>query len=204
MGPVEPPTGDAKVVDADAGIARELAYYQASESFGILAPKGWHCFYRYGSSGRTLVVAPTENVKTASATPLDGAAVVLRLDYGGTSGRFAVAMAAARLFPQEERDYIQRVIDEKMVPKEEFHFGPYPDDVMTYKTAYMVEIETPADRDGFGTSEWLKKSSDPVYTVATLLDPGEEPNLLTLKVRLPPELRYLKPAIIANFESAAK
>lgn len=199
-GPVAAPKGDPRVVDVDAADARKLAYYQASDFPGVLAPKGWHCFYRYGSSGGTLLVAPISDIEKMSDARLDSPAVVVSLSFGGTSGRFAVAMSAARLYPQEEREFIKRVIDEAIVPKEDFRFGPYPGDILTYRNARIAEFTTPANQEGLGTSGRLAKSSQPIYGIVALLGPSEEPDLLTLTVRLPPEMRRLRSTIIANFE----
>ncbi len=84
-----------------AAAVDRLGYY-ASVHLGVVAPRGWHCFGLYGSSGSTLLVTPEpygfDDFLRAN-TGLAGPAVVLRLTYGGTSGRFDVAMVAARLFP---------------------------------------------------------------------------------------------------------
>jgi hypothetical protein len=127
-GPVAAPKGVPKAVDVDAAAARQLAFYQAKDSFGVLAPRGWKCFYFYGSSGATLLVAPSGNLQSmaGSPLPLTGSAVVATLDLGGTSGRFAVAKYSARLFPKEEQAFIAGVIAEGVEPKENFPLRPLP------------------------------------------------------------------------------
>jgi hypothetical protein len=197
-GPVDAPSGDAQTVTLDADTARELAFYQASNnlagSLSVLAPRGWHCFFEYGSSGITLLVAPTNDFDKTPHIGVTSPGIVVSISNGDTSGRFEVAAYAARLFPEKERDYVQGVIDEGFMPKEEFTFGPYPDDILVYKSATTVEFETPANRAGIGN--FGLKSSEPIFGVVTLSDDGDAPNLYVLTVRLPPELRHLKSAII--------
>jgi hypothetical protein len=201
-GPVAAPKGVPKAVDIDAAAARQLAFYQAQDSFGVLAPRGWKCFYLYGSSGATLLVAPSGNLQSMadSPLPLTGSAVVATLDLGGTSGRFAVAKYSARLFPKEEQAFIAGVIAEGVEPKENFPSGPYPADKTTYKTARLVEFETPANTDGLGTSDRLQKNSLPIAGMATLKDSPDGPDFFLLTVRLPANQAALAPAIIAQAE----
>lgn len=202
LGPVAAPKGGAKPVAVDAAAAAQLAYYQAQDSFGVLAPRGWKCFYVYGSNGASLTVAPSGNIKDVVSPGLSGPAVVESVDSGGTSGRFAVAKYAARLFPKLERAFIAGVIAEGIEPKKNFPFGPYPADKTTYKNARLLEFETPANKDGLGTSDRLRRSSLPVLGMAKLVesDPPGSPDLFLLTVRLPPDLAHLAPAIIAAVE----
>jgi hypothetical protein len=58
LGPVKAPEGNAKSVVVSLGAARRLAYYEAEDGIGVLAPRGWHCFGAYGSNGATLYIAP--------------------------------------------------------------------------------------------------------------------------------------------------
>jgi hypothetical protein len=201
-GPVAAPKGVPKAVDIDAAAARQLAFYQAQDSFGVLAPRGWKCFYLYGSSGATLLVAPSGNLQSMadSPLPLTGSAVVATLDLGGTSGRFAVAKYSARLFPKEEQAFIAGVIAEGVEPKENFPSGPYPADKTTYKTARLVEFETPANMDGLGTSGQLQKSALPIEGMAKLEDTADGPDFYLLSVRLPANQAALAPAIVSQAE----
>ena len=43
-----------------SSVARQLAFYAASDGPGVLAPRGWHCFGVYGSNGSGLLVTPEE------------------------------------------------------------------------------------------------------------------------------------------------
>ena len=165
-GPVAAPKGAPKSIDVDAATAGQLSFYQAQDSFGVLAPRGWKCFYFYGSSGATLVIAPSGNLQNALNAPLTGPAVVESQDYGGTSGRFEVAKYSARLFPQLEQAFIASVIAEGIEPKEDFPSGPYPADKTTAKSARLIEFETPANMDGLGTSGQLQKSALPIEGMA--------------------------------------
>ncbi len=199
-GPVAAPKGAPKSIDVDAAAARQLAFYQAKDSFGVLAPKGWKCFYFYGSSGATLVIAPSGNLRNALDAPLSGPAVVATLDFGGTSGRFAVAKYSARLFAQEQQAFIASVIAEGIEPRENFPSGPYPADKTTYRNARLVEFETPADMDGLGTSDRLQKNSQPIAGMAKLENSADGPNFFLLTVRRPAEQAALAPAIVSQAE----
>lgn len=200
MGKMPPPMGEAQVMDIDPAAARGLALYQAFEFDGILAPRGWHCFYKYGSSGGELILAPDARIETLDDTTLDGPAIVWSYFFGDTYGRFTVARFSARLFQKEEQEFIQRVIDEGIETKEDFPTGPFPDDKLRYLNPREVEFETPAYRDGMGTVV-LDKGSEPIYGLAALLGPAGEPDFAILAVRLPPELSYLRPAITQHLQA---
>ncbi len=200
LGPVAAPKGEAKAVAVDAVAARQLAFYQAGGSLGVLAPRGWKCFYMYGSSGARLIVAASGNLRSAADAPLTGPAVVATLDLGGTSGRFEVAKYSARLFPKAEQAFIASVIAEDIEPKENFPFGPYPADKTNYKGARLVEFETPANRDGLGTSDRMQKSSLPIVGVAKLEETLNGPNFFLLTIRLPAGQAALAPAIVSQAE----
>jgi hypothetical protein len=198
-GPVAAPKGDAKAIDIDATAASRLALYQAQDSFGVLAPRGWNCFYLYGSNGASLLVSPGGGLN-ASNVRLNGPAVVVTLDNGGTSGRFAVARYSARLFPKIAQAFVAGVIAEGIEPKKNFPSGPYPADKLIYKSARVVEFTTPGGKDGLGVSGRLLKNASPVVGVATLKDTPDGPDFLLLAVRLPADQADLGPAIVAQSE----
>ena len=206
-GPVAAPTGGPKAVAVDAATASRLAYYQSPDNLAALAPRGWRCFYFYGSSGAVLVIAASEDPSTLVGKPLTGNGVVLRNDDGGTSGRFAVAEYAARLFPQLEKKFIADVIAEGIEPKSSFPSGPYPADKLTYKTPRLVEFVTPANKDGLGDagaprgdSGALQKNASPISGMAKLVDSEQGLQFYLLTVRLPPEQANLAPAIVSQAE----
>jgi hypothetical protein len=201
LGPIAAPKGAAKTVNVDAATAAQLAYYQAKDSFGVLAPRGWKCFYVYGSSGASLAVAPSGNLQDA-ASGLSGPAVVESVSSGGTSGRFAVAKYSARLFPKLEQAFIAGVIAEGIEPKKNFPFGPYPADKTNSKNDRLLEFETPANKDGLGTSDRLRKDSTPIRGMAKLEEsaPPGSPDFYLLTVRLPANQAHLSSAIVAQAE----
>jgi hypothetical protein len=200
-GPVAAPKGAAKAVAIDAAAASQLAYYQSAQDLGALAPKGWKCFYFYGSSGAILAIAATDPSKALeNGTPLDGDAVVLTYQDGGTSGRFDVARYAARLFPQLYQAFIAGVIAEGIEPKESFPAGPYPADKLTYKSQRLVEFVTPANSDGLGDSGLLAKNASPISGMAKIVDSDDGPQLYLLSVRLSAKQANLAPAIVSQAE----
>jgi hypothetical protein len=202
LGPIAAPKGSAKAVNVDAATAAQVAYYQAQDSFGVLAPRGWKCFFAYGSSGASLAVAPSGNLQDAATAGLSGPAVVESVSSGGTSGRFDVAKYSARLFPKLEQAFIASVIAEGIEPRKDFPFGPYPADKTNYKNARLLEFETPADKDGLGTSDRLRKDSLPIQGMAKLKEsvPPGSPDFFLLTVRLPANQAHLSGAIIAQAE----
>ena len=198
-GPVAAPKGAPMSVAIDAAAASQLAYYQAQDSFGILAPRGWNCIYIYGSSGSSLVVSPTA-LNGALDVRLGGAGVVETLSDGGTSGRFDVAKYSARLFAKQEQKFIAGVIAEGIEPKTDFPFGPYPADKLTYKAPLVVEFETPGNKDGLGASDRLQKNAQPVVGIATLKIDSNGPDFFLLTVRPPVHQADLAPAIVKAAE----
>ena len=56
VGPQDAPTGRSETVDLAPALARNLAFYRDSFDWGILAPRGWHCFGTYGSAAANLYV----------------------------------------------------------------------------------------------------------------------------------------------------
>jgi hypothetical protein len=176
---------------------RYLAYY-ATESMGVLAPRGWSCFSTYGSNGSSLFVA--EKVLKSddffkSDTSLTGPAIQLSLSDADTSGRFSVARTIARLFPNEG-DFVRRVIDEKLEPASDFPFGPYPTDKIVKKNEFVVEFETPAHAEGMGTHSLLAKDDMSISGVAMLLKDGAA----VMTIKLPPRLRSLTPELMERAE----
>ena len=58
VGPRKAAHRKPKVLALSPELASQLAYYQAQEGSGVLAPRGWYCFSTYGSNGGSLFVAP--------------------------------------------------------------------------------------------------------------------------------------------------
>jgi len=70
MGAVEAPTGISPILTIPAELAQRLAYYSSAQELGVLGPRGWHCFGRYGSGGAAIYVSrrPIDFDDTLSVT----------------------------------------------------------------------------------------------------------------------------------------
>jgi hypothetical protein len=204
VGPEREPKGESKILPIATEKAQQLAYYQAKQGVGVLAPRGWFCFGTYGSNGTNLFVSPQPmDAKTLFSTSwkgFSGTVIQVSVEYGGTSGRFGVAQAIARVFP-DHRAFVQKIIAEGSEPASAFPFGPYPNDKLTYKNKETVEYETPAQADGLGTQSRLQKNGHAIRGVAILV--GEDPDLLSLAIRLPSEKNDVTPIIIQEMEREA-
>jgi len=200
-GPLDAPHGEDKQMVIPADGASRLAYYKAEARAGVLAPRGWHCYGTYGSSGSSLFVSPTpisvRELFTTSWRGFDGPAIQISILHGGTSGRFGVARTIRRVF-QTHGSFARQVIDEGLASSTDFPLGPYPNDKLNYKGTEMVEFQTPANTEGLGTDSWLHKNSDPISGVAILY--GNGPDLLQVSVRLPSRLNDLIPLILEEAE----
>lgn len=204
-GPIEAPRAGVKEIAIPPGAAERLAWYEGPTnigSIGVLAPRGWHCFETYGSSGASLYVSPEQLgskqlIFHNGWNGFEGPAIQLSVADGGTSGRFEVAKVIARVFPAH-MDFVRNVIAENIEPASSFPPGPYPGDKLTYLSKEMVEFETPANTDGLGTVSWLRKNSSPIRGVAMLAEP--DTSLLQLSVRLPGDQESLALPIIREME----
>jgi hypothetical protein len=178
-------------------IAQGLAYYR-STNLGVLAPRGWHCLGLYGSGGATLIVTPEQHGEFDffKGERIKGPAVVLNQMDGGTSGRFSVARAAARLFPNR-KDFVQSVIDGWSLKESDFPFGPYPRDIVRNYNDDVAEFETPSNMEGIGTDSLLIKSAEPISGIARFDRTGDV-SMTMIFIRLPANMRYLT----ANIEQS--
>lgn len=198
IGPVETPKSTDQVVQIVPRVARKLAYYKASNSSGLLGPRGWYCFGLYGSSGTTLFISPRPISRDDFGPDwagIEGPAVQADNVDGGTSGRFGVAQVIARVFPAQKA-FVQNVIKSFDQSASDYTFAPYPNDKLIVQTDRLVEFRTAPHSEGLGTMSRLKANGDPIEGVAMLQ--GQTPDLLMLRVRLPLELRDLAPAIIQD------
>jgi hypothetical protein len=193
-GLLKAPKGTRKVLDIDARTAQKFAYYEASNGLGVVAPRGWHCFGSSGSSGADLLVLPRP-ITPADSSGTTSPAVHVENLSGDTSGRFGVAQVIARVFPVQKA-FVQSVIDLFDQPANTYTFGPFPSDKLIVQNDRLVQFQTPAHSEGLGTMEQLKPDDDPIDGVAILQ--GATPDLLMLRVRLPPDQRELAPAIIQD------
>ncbi len=183
----------------DPGEAQRLAYYRTAHGSGVLAPRGWYCYGRYGSDGISLFVAPRpirrDDLFGTNWTGFAGPVVQIDDLFGNTSGRYEVADVIARVFPTH-RAFVRNVIDSFSQTADQFTFAPYPNDKLIVQNDRVVEFQTPAHSDGLGTMSRLKANDDPIDGVAIL--EGKTPDLLMLRVRLPREKRDLAPVIIQD------
>lgn len=200
VGPLRAPHGTPKVLHISPALAGKLAWYQAKEGSGVLAPRGWHCFSTYGSNGSSLFVAP-QPLSSAfffseKHHSFSGPAIQLSEMIGDTSGRFSVAESIARLFPAH-RAFAERVRDEHL-GLDALPTGPSPTDKLHYLSKEAVEFTTPPNHDGEGTHSFLAKDNLPITGVVMLT--GEELSCTALSIRLPTELAFLAPVITHQIE----
>ena len=197
-GPIAPPKGASILARMDPRAARHLAYYKAYQGYGVLAPKGWHCRGWYGSSGGYLVVTPKRLRPPYFPHPkLTGAAVFAGSELGDTSGRFDVAVTAARLFPRVAHTFIESIKAEGLMSDKEFEVKPFPSDAMHYLNDRTVEFMTPAEHVGLGTTGgWLTASALPIRGIMALALPPSEPAQIEIMTRLPAGLSDLTESIL--------
>jgi hypothetical protein len=117
------------------------------------------------------------------------------MSLAGTSGRFAVARNASRLFPRQLASFIQGVKDEHLVPDSEFDPQQYEQDLVTNPERLVAEFTTPAGVTGLGTVAFLGPSQDPIHGVAVIAD-LTEPDMSILRVRLGTEMRKVEAALL--------
>jgi len=117
---------------------------------------------------------------------------------GEGSGAVEVAKIMARVFPAY-RDFAATLTKE--YPSTSFTFGPYPKDLLIYKSKKWVEYKTQPSSDGLGT-RWMKKNGTAIEGVAMLV--GQTPDLVFLSVRLPRELDRLTSVIVRQVERDAE
>jgi hypothetical protein len=185
-------------------LAERLAYYKAKFGIGVLAPRGWHCFSTYGSSGENLFVSP-DPIGSKTSLSLNwqgftGPAVQISVFDGGTSGRFEVAKVIARVFPAYKA-FAQKVIAEGSEPASDFSSGPYPSDKLTYSGKNIVEFETPGSVQGLGTDSRLQMNASPIDGVAII--GGKDTDLTLLTARFSDSDRDLIAAMVAQAEREA-
>jgi len=202
VGPLKAPMGQSKRVEISEGAALRLAYYKAKYGFGVLAPRGWHCFSIYGSSGESLFVSPdsidTKSLFSSEWEGFSAQVIQVSVSYGGTSGRFQVAKTIARVFPAYT-SFVQNVIAEGIETASDFPTGPYPGDKLKYRGTRVVEFETPPNTKGLGTDSRLRSTPSPIGGVEILF--GEEPNLLQLAMRIPDSNSEIYRIIVEQVES---
>jgi hypothetical protein len=121
------------------------------------------------------------------------------LHFGGTSGRYQVAEVLGHVFPAY-RALAASVFRDLGAPDEprKLAFGPYPADVLNYRSKRIVRFHTPANREGLGTLWDIEKNNDAIDGVGMLV--CRAPDLFLLSVRLPENLQPLTHTIVSQFE----
>ena len=120
---MDSPKRTAKELDLSPEFADQVAYYKAENEFGVLAPRGWHCFSTYGSNGSGLFASPEpineKQLLTSDSKGFSGPAIQVSVSAGDTSGRFTVARTIARVFP-DRMEFVRDVISEGIEPASSF------------------------------------------------------------------------------------
>jgi hypothetical protein len=202
VGPQPAPKGTAKAVWLDRTASRMLAYYKSDSSSGVLAPRGWHGFGGYGTSGSNLTVVPRPmNSFDDLGRDITGPGIQVHSISGEMSGRFSVAKVIARIFPTQ-RAFTESVIKEGLIPASDFPFGPYPNDKLIYQGDLVVQFQTPPHSQGLGTAFGLTPNNEPINGVVIMQGAGaeESPSIKFLIVRLMPDNGDLTAQIIQQFE----
>ena len=197
QGYIAPPNAQPKVVRLHDVALQGIAYYKGDDAPGVFAPSGWHCRAWYGSSGTHLLVtaAPIDTTHFMPPKVL-GPAVEMSVSSAGTSGRFAVAHYASRLFPRVLASFIQTVKDEHIASDSEFDPRPYARDSVRSLGPLAAEFTTSAGVSGLGTGGLLGPSSDPIHGVAVIAPDSTEPDMAILRVRLGGQARQVGAAVL--------
>lgn len=179
-GPIEPPQGTPRQIPYSPQ-AEEIAFY----SGGAFGPRGWSCRVLYGSNGSTLLITPSPlDSSGVSPAKVAGPAIQLSVSDGGTSGRFDVAIFAARLFPRIAKSFVQQVLDEGLETAQDLTLPSFPEDTVRYLDSLTVEYSTPAHSEGLGTrSSLLDSTADGIHGII-VLDTTNDWALKTLTTRL--------------------
>lgn len=173
-----------------------VSYYRAGP-VGVFAPRGWSCHAWLGTGGSMLLVTPRPVPPPYFPLPaVNGPAVLMQLTDSSESGRFHVALVAARVFPLLGRELITQVRDEHLISDSSFDVQPYADDRLQYLTDRLLAYTTPAHHAGLGTDSLFETGDLPIRGVMLFSPGGEIRSLTELRVRLPEAQRALGDAIL--------
>lgn len=162
---------------------------KSDSSAGVLAPRGWHGFGGYGTSGLNLTVVPRPmNSFDDLGRDITGPGIQVHSISGEMSGRYSVAKVIARVFPTQ-RAFTESVIKEGISPASDFPVGPYPNDKLTYQSDLVVQFQTPPHSQGLGTTFGLTPNNEPINGVVIMQGTGaeESPSSLSRSDTRPPQ-----------------
>lgn len=170
---LEAPKGTDRSVPMSPRDAQAFAYYESADGIGLLAPRGWYCEGVSGSGGYALFLSPKPIHHSPSGWEgLEGTAIEINHISSENSGRYQVAEIMARVFP-EYRALASRILKEIDLP---LPSGPYPEDILKYRSKTIVEFKTPAQTEGLGNFDsWLEKSDTPILGAAILIADSRNP-----------------------------
>ena len=112
----------------------------------MLAPSSWRCFLKYGSSGDSLVVRPSDVPLGWDQFTSDGPQIQITRTYGSGSGGPAVAELIYRVFPELTRN-ADEVVNAFGLKLEK---GPFKQDSLTYLSKSAVQYRTPGGQRVWG------------------------------------------------------
>lgn len=199
LGPQPPPKPSKPTPRLPASAASRLAYY-ASVNNGVLAPRGWHCFSLYGSSGASVYVTPEpidgRTLIQDGASRFKGEGIAFSSILGGTSGRFEVAKVSSKFFPIAHGLVASVAKEEKEIGIPfDLSGNEFRNDQIVSRTDKVVRFITPAGKHGLGTDDRFVPNRSPVAGLAALVFDDGETDLMLLNARLPLKDRDLLPAI---------
>jgi hypothetical protein len=208
------PAFDGRPVSVDVGLkaAQNLAFYGANPGegiVGVLAPRGWSCYWSDTSGGFQLLVDPDAKTSLFSLGNTQIYGVWLNTYYGGTSGRFAVADFVKTYFPSLD-SYVSDTLDEEKQQTADMPAGvvsndktptpdngiPYPRDIILDKGSSTLDFMTPGGSEGLGKLGFVS-SAMPIYGILDI-DVNEDHLAPIFAVRLPENLDYLRPSILKD------
>jgi hypothetical protein len=200
------PSGKPLVTNLPPAIAGKLAVY-ASNWSAVLAPRGWACRSAViEQRGVAMIVSP-EPAEGDDSGILAGPAIILWNDQSAGT----VAAYTARYFPgaiaaiKADDDYCGPGCASLLVPKPGGAVAAprFPSDIIQHETPFLLTYTTPADRRGLGNQIGAPAQGQPSLEDVGLLGisnlPKGEGGIVNLTIRLPPDMKVLRAAILQQF-----
>ena len=180
-------------------LGSRLAAYRGLQGFPnvlVLAPRGWKCLGFYGSNGDTVFIVPP-NVNPSQEGRFQSPVVEVRVRYGGTSGRSAVASTAGPLF-KIAANFVDEV--EANFPTDKYRRSPWPNEEVSQISDRLLSYTDPPTTEGTGTQGKLTASALPIKGVVAFT---EDSTLVALAARVEANDAALLPLIVSDFEATA-